>query len=200
MSFSSSYHIRMSPSNVLRDVIPPLYAKHSRMKMFKFRPRLVSGKRRSKVFWRVVVNIFIFRNSRNIHSAVFLAHSIQPSQTRRCFFWNSERTKRANKSERGRKWLSSRSEMCANFYAHLEGEDFTNKSDIVAKRFIDLLSFSCAQEELFFSRLSKKKMKILGMLKYIFFLVAFFCALVAYELHEKGKFQRALFDIPEKIA
>lgn len=49
------------------------YAKHSRMKMFKFRPRRVSGIRRSEAFWRVVVSIFIFRNPRNILIFVFFS-------------------------------------------------------------------------------------------------------------------------------
>ena len=121
MSFGSSHHIGTFPSYVLRDILfPPLYAKHSKMKMFKFRPRLVSGKRRSKVFWRVVVNIFIFRNSQNIHSAFFLAHSIQPSQTRRClllFAIQSERS--AQTRARGEENDCRRVQRCVRIFMHI---------------------------------------------------------------------------------
>lgn len=95
------------------------------MKMFKFRPRLVSGKRRSEVFWRVVVNIFIFRNSRNIYTAPFfgtfnttIADPTMPSS-----FQNFRSERRARWEEKLNVVSRSVEEMCADIYAHLEGED-----------------------------------------------------------------------------
>lgn len=65
------------------------------MKMFKFRPRRVSSEQEEaarRVFWRVVVNIFIFRNSPKYTQELcrfvfvlffFLAHSCTHSQRQR---------------------------------------------------------------------------------------------------------------------
>lgn len=165
--------------------------------MFKFRPRLVSGKRRSKVFWRVVVNIFIFRNSRNIQR-LFFWH-IQYNHRRpdeASSFRNLEWTS-TNKSERGRKWMSSSHspKMCVDendIYAHLEGEDIYEQIWHRREKIYRLIVFLARyRETLFLSLAPKRNTKILGMQNTFllgrlpFFLVR--CALVVYELHEKWK-------------
>lgn len=149
-----TYHIRTSPTYVQRDILSlRFYAKHSKMKMFKIRPRRVSGKRRSAVFWRVVVNIFIFRNSWNIHTLDFgtfmqgAHHQIPP------FFFSGFGMKRVERGRTNRQTIIYRRvvplpllwEMWNYIYAHLEEEnkDIRNKSEIVARRFIDLLSLRC---------------------------------------------------------
>lgn len=144
------------------------------MKMFKFRPRRVSSEQEEAarwVFWRVVVNIFIFRNSpkytQELCRFVFVlflfwhihAHTVRDRgrrivaramplrllgifgmKQRRRLTGRRRRMKRNENRRAQDKYVCGLKWYLCTFRRSAAAKD-TNKSDIVAKRFIDLLSF-----------------------------------------------------------